>query len=533
MRKIIILYSIFLIFVSCDSHDFTNPYDTNVVIQAPSNLRILNDKSTITLKWDDNSTGEEGFKISRRINQGNWDDDYYTLSTENATGFTDNSTQTVNTYSYKVRAYAGQNTSNYSNTVENEGNLPPNQPSNLSPSNNATSISLDANLSWTCTDPEGDPLTYDVYFGTDSTPDNGELVSESQSITTYSVNSLDYGTDYYWKIVSKDDHGNSTVSNIWKFTTLGNLPPNQPSNLSPSNNATSISLDANLSWTCTDPEGDPLTYDVYFGTNFNPPLVNSGQSCTTYDPGTLNEETPYYWKIKAHDDHSNSTTGDVWEFTTQIGGTGTVTDIDGNVYQTIIIGDQEWMMENLKVTRYRNGDLIPNVTDNYEWVNTTDGAYCVYNNDPPNADTYGNLYNLYAVEEDDNRGLAPEGWHVPTDDDWKELEMFLGMTQAQADDTGWRGTNEGSKLAGNASLWYNGDLENNSEFGTSGFSALPGGYRSHNGNFYYIGYDATFWSSSESNSYYAWYRKLYYEYSEVYRYIYSKKDGFSVRCVRD
>ncbi len=116
-----------------------------------------------------------------------------------------------------------------------------------------------------------------------------------------------------------DTSDNSATSDVITVTiteAIGN-PPNPPTNPLPSDNATSVSIYTNLSWDCTDPDGDTLTYDVYFGTSSDPPLVNSGQSNTTYDPGTLNNEVTYYWKIKAHDDHSNSTTGDIWEFETR------------------------------------------------------------------------------------------------------------------------------------------------------------------------------------------------------------------------
>ncbi|NOZ08942.1 MAG: PEGA domain-containing protein, partial [FCB group bacterium] len=158
-----------------------------------------------------------------------------------------------------------------------------------------------------------------------------------------------------------------------------------------------------------------------------------------------------------------------------INGTGECIDIDGNSYKTITIGKQEWMAENLKVTHYRNGDPIPTGFSNSEWANLSTGACAVYNNYPSNAGTYGNLYNRYAV--DDDRGVCPDGWHVPTDTEWMELEMTLGMTYEEAHNTGWRGTNEGSQLAGNAELCTDGDLVNNEEFGSSGFTAHPGGYR--------------------------------------------------------
>jgi len=210
-----------------------------------------------------------------------------------------------------------------------------------------------------------------------------------------------------------------------------------------------------------------------------------------------------------------------------------VTDIDGNVYPTVIIGSQEWMAENLKVTKYRDGTSITNVTDSSSWRALTTEAYCIYNNNVSNeGETYGALYNWYAVV--DSHNIAPEGWHVPTDDEWKELEMALGMSQSEADQTGWRGTNEGSALAGNADLWVNEVLENDTEFGTSGFIALPGGYRGVIlGNFFGCSGYGYFWSDSENNSHHAWYRLLYYDYTDIYRNNTNKSYGFSVRCIKD
>jgi len=213
-------------------------------------------------------------------------------------------------------------------------------------------------------------------------------------------------------------------------------------------------------------------------------------------------------------------------------GRGTVTDIDGNIYQTMVIGDQEWMVENLKVTHYRNGDPILHLTDNEDWISTNDGAYCYYDNSSSNGEIYGALYNLYAV--DDPRGLAPEGYHIPTDEEIMELEMCLGMTYEEAHDDGWRGTNEGSKLAGNADLWTDGALENDPDFGSSGFAFLPGGYRNDgSGYFDYLSNYGYFWSSTEYYSDYAWYRRLSYGNSRVYRQCNLKRHGFSVRCVKN
>lgn len=149
----------------------------------------------------------------------------------------------------------------------------------------------------------------------------------------------------------------------------------------------------------------------------------------------LTPETKYY--VRAYATNSGGTGyGSTISFTTLEDITGTVTDIDGNVYQTVKIGNQWWMAENLKVSHYQNSDAIPNVTNNSDWGNLSTGAYCAYNNDNVNISTYGLLYNWYAVA--DSRELAPTGWHVPTDEEWKQLEMSLGMSDSEANDRGWR-----------------------------------------------------------------------------------------------
>ena len=211
---------------------------------------------------------------------------------------------------------------------------------------------------------------------------------------------------------------------------------------------------------------------------------------------------------------------------------GLVTDCDGNEYETVLIGNQEWMAENLRVTHYNDGIEIPNITNNGDWGSLSTGAYGVYNNDPLNADVYGNLYNWYTV--DDDRDVCPNGWHVPSDEEFKELEMFLGMSEEEANSTGYRGTDEGSKLAGNSNLWNGGDLENNPEFGTSGFNGFPAGYRSFSGGYYFsMGTSGFFWSFSELGSNSAWKRLLNYDYSSVHRSFEYKQIGYSIRCLGD
>jgi uncharacterized protein (TIGR02145 family) len=235
----------------------------------------------------------------------------------------------------------------------------------------------------------------------------------------------------------------------------------------------------------------------------------------------LESETDYF--IRAYAINKAGTGyGDLLEFTTTEKTTGTVSDIDGNVYKTVKIGDQWWMAENLKVTHYQNGDEIPNVTNKTKWNSLTSGAYCNYDNDA----TYGRLYNWYAVT--DNRKIAPEGWHVPTDDEWKEMDSFIGLNESDADQLGWRGKSEGDKLKSTTG-WY-ADGNGTDEYG---FNGLPAGYRDNNANFIDIKHTTGFWTTTEYESSSALVRGLQYDYSEFGRAPNPKHVGLSVRCVKN
>jgi len=198
---------------------------------------------------------------------------------------------------------------------------------------------------------------------------------------------------------------------------------------------------------------------------------------------------------------------------------GLCIDIDGNQYETIQIGEQLWMAENLKVTHYNNGDPITHITNNGDWGSFDEGQYGIYNNEPTNADTYGNLYNWAVV--DDDRGVCPEGWHVPTDDEWTVLTDYLG---------GWQVAGGKMKEAG-LEHWNSPNIGATNE---SGFNGLPSGFRGLNsGSYYPIGLFGYFWSSSEYGSGSAWGRWLHYTNTNVSRNLTDKRIGFSVRCVRN
>ena len=199
--------------------------------------------------------------------------------------------------------------------------------------------------------------------------------------------------------------------------------------------------------------------------------------------------------------------------------TGTVKDIDGNVYKTVTIGTQVWMVENLKTTKYRNGDPIPHVLVNTTWAALTNGAYCWYNNDiTANKATYGALYNWFTVI--DKRHIAPSGWHVPTDGEWAILTTFLG----------------GKSFAGGKlkeTLTSHWSSPNTGATNNSGFTALPGGYRDKFGVFSMVGNIGGWWASTQYSKSVAWYRYVDYNSSIVYSCSSYKNSGFSVRCIKD
>jgi len=257
------------------------------------------------------------------------------------------------------------------------------------------------------------------------------------------------------------------------------------------------------------------------------------------DTGLANDQE-YIYYIRSRDIWGNLSepSNSVMEMPCEI----LIADYDGNVYPTIKIGDQLWMRENLKTTHYADGTAIPLVEGTSEWValGYSDGAYCYYDNSTTNRDIYGALYTWAAAMHgaagnDANpsgiQGACPEGWHLPSDAEWKEMEMFLGISQAEADGTSWRGTDEGGKLKeAGFSHWNN---PNTGADNSSGFTALSGGCRFDNGSYLNMGNYAYFWSSTEGSSYYAWYRVLIYNSSGVGRWGILKEYGLPVRCLRD
>lgn len=207
-----------------------------------------------------------------------------------------------------------------------------------------------------------------------------------------------------------------------------------------------------------------------------------------------------------------------------------ITDLRDNiVYNTVLIGNQCWFAENLKYLPSVVGASPGSETIPYYYVYDYNGTSVLNAKSSINYSIYGVLYNWLAATNS-----CPTGWHLPTNQEWIELELSLGMSLVQTDSTGFRGTNEGSKLAGNHSLWLSGLLVNSPHFNTSSFLALPGGSRHSDGSFYSIGENARFWSGSNTSINTAWRRVLWYDISNIGASNNSNfSHGQSVRCIKD
>lgn len=260
--------------------------------------------------------------------------------------------------------------------------------------------------------------------------------------------------------------------------------------------------------------------------NINVNYVTKGTGTGEFVVEIINLEPNTTYFIRAYAKNSEGIAyGENQSFTTKqfpkpapCEGAETVTDIHGNSYNTVMINDQCWMVENLRVHKYNNGEDIPNVTDDSEWAGMQSPAYCAYDNSSSTADTYGYLYNWFAVE---TGNLCPDGWRVPTDTEWNQMIEYLGGEFVAGGILKQSGTN----------LW---ESPNEGATNEVGFNAIPGGDRNDvSGEFTNLETGAYFWTYPETVGSKAWSKAIQHDHAIIYTGYQSKQFGFSVRCIKN
>ncbi len=363
----------------------------------------------------------------------------------------------------------------------------------------------------------GFSATVDFEYGT--TTSYGSIVEAIQSpvigstATNVSASIVTLAnTTYHFRIKTANSVG-VTYGNDMSFTTSGQAPTATTLDAIKSSLAATLNGSVNANGYSTTISFEFGTSTSY-GTTITPTqsTVAGNSSTNVYAIVTgLTANTTYHFRVKA-----NNTIGTTYGSDMTILTPATAADYDGNTYNTIIIGTQTWMQENLKTTHYRDGSPITNVTDNATWTGLTTEAYCWYNNDIGNKNIYGALYNYYAVS--DSRRLCPAGWHVPSDSEWNTLATYLGGEDIA-----------GAKLKEVGTLhWVSTNTETTNE---SGFTALPSGCR-QSGYFTALTTYIDLWSYTSFDAT-VWYRYINTGSNSFTKSTCGKSLGFSVRCVKD
>ena len=368
----------------------------------------------------------------------------------------------------------------------------------------------------------GSVITRGICWGTATNPTTAnDKTTDGTGTGSFASNltGLSGNTKYYVRAYATNSIGTAYGNEI-SFTTSALIPTLTTTAIS-SITTTTASSGGNIS---SDGGASVTAHGVCWNTSTGPTTSNSkttdgtGSGSFVSSLTALTANTKYY--VRAYATNSvGMAYGNEISFTTSTAIT-TVSDADGNVYHTVTIGTQVWTIENLKTTKYNDGTVIPLVTNQTTWNLLSTPAYCWYDNDgATNKVTYGALYNWYTI----NTGkLCPTGWHVPTDAEWDVLSGYLGGDVVS-----------GGKLKESGTThWISPNTEATNE---SGFTALPGGFRYNDGTYNGIGSNGYWWSSTELDASYAYYRYMIYNSGSVYwySYYYDKANGYSVRCIKN
>ena len=356
-----------------------------------------------------------------------------------------------------------------------------------------------------------------VALDTDPNPTtSGTKFSSGSGVGSFTVtlSGLNANTVYHLRAYAINAKGVS-YGETRMFTSASNLPALTTTQVS----AITLNSAASGGSISSDGGGAITARGVCWSTNQNPTVSDNktadgiGTGSFTSSLNNILPSTTYYVRAYATN-NAGTAYGPQVTFTTLPG----VADVDGNAYGSIVIGTQTWMSENLRVSKYRNGDAIPNVTDGTAWTALATGAYAYQDNNTAYDATYGKLYNWFAVT--DSRNLCPTGWHIPTDEEWTTLTTFLGGVSVAGGKMKTTGT----------SLWTS---PNNAATNESGFSGLPGGARQPDAAFIYRTTIGVWWSSTENGSPDAWFRNLYHQNGQTDRDFGNKRCGYSVRCLKN
>jgi uncharacterized protein (TIGR02145 family) len=494
-------------FTDNNMSDWTMSITSNTVLAAPTNLLTTAiSNSQIDLSWTDNCNNEIGYRIEREY----WDEPggnhpgFVVVATVNAniTSYLDSDASNAMQNIYRVAAFAEGDISEW--VISSPILSKPSAPSNFV----ATVINdSEIQLNWV--------TTFNYYvdgFTVERNSGSGFVVIAEveydlgDNDITFIDSDLIINTAYIYRIAT---FGWDNVSEWTSSNWVGTSFPAPSQLLTTAVSSTEISL----SWVdnCSFEIGYLIERDE--GSGFVQ-VGEVGEDVNTFSDTGLVAGNSYTYRVRGYTLANNSDYS-VPSSTT----TFSCIDFDGNVYETVVIGDQEWMAENLKVTHYREGSVIPNLITDLNWTSTSSGAYSFYENNSNYGISYGVLYNWYAVTNAHN--LAPEGWHIPTDTEWHNLITHLG----------------GNSVAGGKlkeigfDHWWSPNTDATNE---SGFTALPGGLRGwSSGSFISLAVSAYFWTATEDDSVYPWMYNLDYSNSEVGRNNTYRNNGASIRCVRD